>query len=235
MANKTPISKPSKGLKEPKPVLKADSAFSSPKWPIIEANKQDIILKLLYNLLNPIGQHRSIHVTPSKGKRSKKRKRKEKSSEKGDDDQVKYAPLPPTPEIAQHITIGFNSTVRHLQSTINPQGPTTPEHFAAIFLTQPTSYLPYMPLPVLATLASQQKPSKPPIRLIPFPSIAEATLCKALGIPRTGVIGLFEDVPGTASLIEYVREIDAVKVPWVREVKEGKWLGTKILFGDDGR
>jgi ribonuclease P/MRP protein subunit POP3 len=220
-------------------------------------------------LLDSIGQHRSAHIIASKGKRSKKRKRKESAAL--DASSTLVSPAPPPPAIHQHVTIGLNSTTRHLESFLHQQishktstkevqaaensvpederpettvrsqeedkvGPEeTPKHLAAIFMTEAAiNHLPYSHLPTLTALASASHPSSPKIRLVQLRSVAEAAICKALGLPRAGVIGILTDAPGAGPLLEYVREVvDAVDVPWTREVAAGRWMGTKILLGQE--
>lgn len=147
---------------------------------------------------------------------------------------------PPPPLVQTHITVGLNSTSRHLESLLPfkcPKGPNATassgpgpnSSLVAIFLTNANSnYLPYSPLPTLTALASAARPSSPAIRLIQLRSNAEAKICEALGLPRAGIVGVFEDAPGARPLVERVREIEAVDVPWTREVSAGQWLGTNI-------
>ncbi|KAF4538744.1 hypothetical protein BFW01_g8463 [Lasiodiplodia theobromae] len=98
-----------KALRPGKPVFKLDLPYTQPQWPQLATADHDIMLEMLVNLLAPIGQHRSAHVTPSKGKRSKKRKRHGAPSEA-----AASAP-PPPPDLTRHITVGINSTTRHLE------------------------------------------------------------------------------------------------------------------------
>ncbi|KAE9987041.1 hypothetical protein EG327_004025 [Venturia inaequalis] len=278
-----PESKPRASMK---PVIKADLSFTAPKWPAIDSAQQDIILKLLCNLLEPIGQHRTTYITPSKGKRSKKRKRFEEKKGKGDKINIEEILIPPQPSISKYVTIGYNSTFRHLQETIKPSQPqatdeneisttqsserndtrkaetaeklsldhdleTTSQfeeakslvssghaYLSTILLTSPSpsTHLPYTPLPLLAALSSKNHPALPPTRLVALSTGSEAKLCAALGIPRVGIVGLFEDAPGAKGLVEYVLEnVDLVDVPWVKEAGKGEWLGTKIMFGEEGK
>jgi ribonuclease P/MRP protein subunit POP3 len=204
------------------------------------------------SLLGQIGRHRSAHTTSSKGKRSKKRKRTENPIQEASS--TLELP-PPPPAIQKHVTIGLNSTIRHLQSLLQPQDLQThlveqtasqddpklnketepPERLAATFLTETaTTHLPYSHLPTLTALASTRHPSLPKIRLVQLKTAAEATICEAIGLPRAGVVGVLAGAPGAGPLLEYVREtVDAVDVPWTREVAAGEWLGTKILLGDE--
>ncbi|KAH0538144.1 hypothetical protein FGG08_005252 [Glutinoglossum americanum] len=76
-------------------------------------------------ILSPIGQHRSSHVDPSKGKRIRKRKRNEGQSGGGTSNiqpsissvsqQAGVNPSPPQPEVSSYLTIGLNSTTRSLE------------------------------------------------------------------------------------------------------------------------
>lgn len=119
-----------------------------------------------------------------------------------------------------------------------PQDPASyTSSLAMIFLTAASmNHLPYSHLPTLTSLASATRPHALQIRLVQLGVVAEIKLCEALGIPRVGVIGVLEGAPGAIPLIEYVRgTVEAVDVPWTREVGAGKWLGTKILDGEEAR
>jgi hypothetical protein len=62
-----------------------------------------------------------------------------------------------------------------------------------------------------------------------MPASAEASLAKALGIPRVGALGIMEAAEGANPLIEYVRErVQAVRVPWFEEATGGKYLEVAI-------
>jgi ribonuclease P/MRP protein subunit POP3 len=71
------------------------------------------------SFLSPIGQHRSSHIVASNGKRSRKRKRKEapniQLSDPSAPQQGGTNPLPPLPGITPYLTVGLNSTTRHLE------------------------------------------------------------------------------------------------------------------------
>lgn len=114
----------------------------------------------------------------------------------------------------------------------------TPNHLSCIFLTQPSpsTHIPYTALPFLSRLASSRQLSLSPTRLVPLSIASEVKLCKALGISRVGIIGIFDGAPGPSALMEYVRnKVEVVDVPWVKEVNSGDWLGTKIMFGEEDR
>jgi ribonuclease P/MRP protein subunit POP3 len=143
---------------------------------------------------------------------------------------VESSNQPPTPGIGSHITIGLNTTSRHLEAFIKPdQDLTNTAPLAAVFLTQSPLALQYTHLPVLTALAASSHREISAPRLIPLDKSAEQRLSRALGIRRVSVIGVLQDAPGARPLIDYVREhVGAVEVPWVTETTEGKFLGTKI-------
>jgi ribonuclease P/MRP protein subunit POP3 len=198
-------------------------------------------------------------VNPSKGKRSKKRKRKEvqaatqairevPASREGEANLT----TPSIPPIQLHITIGLNSTSEYLDKMISshslnetvlppestPSEPTAQlKPLATIFLTTVAMiHLPYSHIPTLTSLASGMHPNAPPIRLVHVGASSETKLSETLGIPRVGMIGVLEGAPGAKPLIEYVRDtVEAIDVPWTREVGAGRWLGTKIIEGKENR
>lgn len=150
--------------------------------------------------------------------------------EQVDDDHVESAIHPPAPVIGSHVTIGLNSTSRRLEAFIKPyQDLTNTTPLAAVFLTQSPLAIQYTHLPVLTTLAASSHGEISAPRLISLDNSAERRISRAVGIPRVGVIGVLQDAPGAGPLIDYVREhVRAVEVPWVKEIAEGKFLGTKI-------
>lgn len=65
-----------------------------------------------YSFLSPIGRHRSEHVVPSKGKRSKKRKRQEAKLK---EEPTTISSAPPSPEISPFVVVGLNTITRNLE------------------------------------------------------------------------------------------------------------------------
>jgi ribonuclease P/MRP protein subunit POP3 len=205
-------------------------------------------------------------VTTSKGKQHKKRKRVEQQdggAEKQDEADLvaresASSSKPPRPVIEEHITIGFNSTTRSLEDTLqrskamhaasegvdsrmddnsekksrvdNTDEPTKDhdKKLAVIFLTHPTDYLPYRQLPNLTEMIAKCD-STARILFVPLSETSDAKLSAALGIPRVGVIGIYEYAPGATALLQYTHEnVPPVNVPWIQEAEEGKWLGSQI-------
>ncbi|KAK0118695.1 hypothetical protein ONS96_011783 [Cadophora gregata f. sp. sojae] len=244
--------------------------------PEVSPQNQETILELLCSILSPVGQHRTNHVTPSKGKRSKKRKRveKKKKAESGIGSE-ETSSIPPPPEISSHVIVGLNHITRSLEALSQASKPAaiaasqeisqgqpefelkpatndsnstadasqaldipaetrksaqTSAHIAAIFVpssTQPAVLKAH--LPQLIFTASLANPSLPPTRLVQLPKGSDARLCDALGLPRVSLIGILEGAPQSKALIDLVREIvPEIDVPWLREVKEEKYLKVKV-------
>ncbi|KAL3423598.1 hypothetical protein PVAG01_05345 [Phlyctema vagabunda] len=110
--------------RKPKTVFQLDSPFAPAQWPTISDQDQQTILELLCSLLSPIGRHRSEHLIPSKGKRSKKRKFQ---GAKAKDTSTPVQVKPPPPDISPYVVIGLNSITRHLQLSSPSENSATPE------------------------------------------------------------------------------------------------------------
>ncbi|RDW59731.1 hypothetical protein BP6252_12818 [Coleophoma cylindrospora] len=101
--------------RKPKTIFQLDTPFTTVQWPTISEENQVTILDLLCSLLAPIGKHRSLYVTPSKGTRSKKRKRRE-AVQTSEIQPSQAECTPPTPEISSSVMVGLNSITRSLES-----------------------------------------------------------------------------------------------------------------------
>ena len=163
------------------------------------------------------------------------------------------------PKMHDHLTIGFNTTTRYLETLAKRSNPGTKEilcpvvatknpaqysfdfasikPLAAIFVTrssQPPAL--YSHLPLLTKAASLAVPSSPPIRIITLPQGAEDRLKTTLGIPRVGMVGLIDGAPSASSLIELIRErVPEMEVPWLQEAVKGAYLGVKINTVQSGK
>ncbi|OJD36090.1 rna-processing protein [Diplodia corticola] len=247
-----------KALRPGKPVFKLDLPYTQPQWPQISTADHDIILEMLVNLLVPIGQHRSAHGTPSKGKRSRKRKRHGALSEAA----TSAPPPPPPPDLIRHITVGINSTTRHLEQLAQAAGgaqsdqmdpskqshavapgetnaPPHPakslRHLSLIITLQPPSSITTSHLPLLTQTASHGLASSETALLVPLKPVSESKLATALGLPRVGVIGIMDDAPGVEPLIKYARErVPTTDVPWLREALGGHYLPVNVLTEQPG-
>lgn len=169
-------------------------------------------LTIIFSLLAPIGQHRNLYTQPSRGKRSRKLK--------PIDTVTPVIPPPSPPELNLFITIGLNSTNRHLESmtVVLPveKAPSKPR-LLAVFVcrsdSQPSQL--HSHLPVLCNIASRSSPEHT-VRLVQLPKGAEARLAISLAIPQVGFLGLMEGAPGSTSLLHFLEEkVPAIEVPWL--------------------
>ena len=212
----------------------------------------------LHSLLSPIGEYRSQHVVPSKGKRKKKRKREQERAvtdqeRKSSEGEASRASPPAPPEVQKHLTIGFNTTTKYLESLAQRSSPSSqvPSSDNAPGLKAPTTspsensssrpldivFAPrsdqfsilYSHLPLLTKTASLASSSSSSVRLVMLPKGAEERLGAALSIPRVGLIGLIDGAPESQGLIEFVRKcVPQVEVPWIQEAMAGAYLPVKI-------
>ena len=207
----------------------------------------------IFSLLEPIGKHRLDFVQPSKGKRSK-RKRSDGGSEiRGDSPQMKdmtmsglrqLSNVPPEPEVASFLTIGFNSTERALEAAAHNR---TARSFSSIPAILSENELPQMVaifvdrtdhtdalnahLPLLVSTASHGLPLETKIRLVGLPRGATGRLSAALRIPRASMIGLYSDAPNSAALVDLVRKhVSAIEVPWLKGLREGIYIPAEIIM-----
>ena len=153
------------------------------------------------------------------------------------------------PEIAEHMTIGFNSTTRYLENlaknsvstTSNPApkslegtvsmpdedvkraAPSGSESLAAIFIPKhdQSSKL-YAHIPILVQAANSCGPALLETRLVILPLAAEAKLSAALQIPRVGIIGFKNGAPMASGLIDIIRaRVPLIVTPWVDQAIAG--------------
>lgn len=148
--------------------------------------------------------------------------------------------VPEAPEISTFVTVGFNSTSRHLESLAAPIKGTVKQteakeevdqqgHMSVVFLPKPRNDLIYGHLPLLAQTASLAEPQRTRVRIVPLDSKHEIRISESLGLPRAGVVGLMEGAPGAEALLSYVRsKVEPIDVPWLKEAAEAKYLGLKL-------
>lgn len=192
------------------------------------------------SLLEPIGRHRAVHASKSSGKKFKKRKR---TSEERPSPAAEQRSL--EPEILKYLTVGLNTTSRHLENEAALSKPTAlptadketkaeeqtiDKHLAVVFLPKPKDNLVYAHLPLLCyTTSCAQKNKAQCTRLVLLDSSCERTIATAMGLPRAGVTGIFENAPGAAPLLEYVQDnVDPVEVPWLEKALSGQWMGINV-------
>ncbi|KAK4661483.1 RNase P and RNase MRP subunit [Podospora pseudopauciseta] len=192
-----------------------DTPFSVVEWPQISQEDQDVILELLCHLLSPLGTHRRLFVTPSKGMRDRKRKRAQ------DED-----PVPPTPELAGYVDVGLS----HISRTLQTMSGKDAKPYSVVFVArsgQSSAF--HCHFPQMVALASRSQPPEKAVRLVGISKACEDKLSAALGIPRVSSIALREDAPQAKGLVDFVREhVKPVEVAWLKEARAGQYLDTKI-------
>lgn len=139
------------------------------------------------------------------------------------------------PELVKFVTVGFNSTTRHLENLAQKNNPIslptneldpvvggkgsiptqTDRPNSLITETKPlvAVFIPsvgespnlYSHLPILVKTASMAFPHLPDIRLVTLPFGAEARLSEALRLPRVGLISLACDAPGGSEISDLIR------------------------------
>ncbi|EXJ72793.1 uncharacterized protein A1O5_03940 [Cladophialophora psammophila CBS 110553] len=192
--------------------------YAEPQWPTLSPDSEQALLQLLLRLLQPIGDFRRDHVARSKGKG-----RAGKVNKKTQEDSLPEW----MPDIYDHLTLGFNSTVRRLESLAcsrkprllsqhtdaDPLGHSRANLFVVFICRQ---NLPDVMTSSLPLLIATSAPKIARARLVEWSSQAEEKVAQALHQPRVGVLGIEEGAPGTETLLRCVRDtVDAVDVPWL--------------------
>lgn len=208
-------------------------------------------------LLIPLGHHRAIHVTPSKGKRDNERKRQEAKRKSSNAGLNESDAVPPMPEISSHLLVGLASITRYLefmsggitadglrensgtnQALVNCENGIDMEHeskmkvrhLAAIFVcrsSQPSVL--HAHLPQLVATASLRNPLVQATRLVQLPSGSENRLSSALGIPRASFIAILEDAPHSKPLLDLVQDVvPVIELPWLEEARKARYMPVKI-------
>ncbi|ESZ91139.1 hypothetical protein SBOR_8473 [Sclerotinia borealis F-4128] len=238
--------------KKIKTISQLDTPFTSVQWPEVSSKDQETIVELLCSILSPIGAYRSNHITPSKGKRSRKRKRRNSKPE-----DEKSSETPPPPEISSYIVTGLNSIHRILEgstkkgfetketpssletetrpqtdqiiSSPNPPNPPHP-HFSAIFVSRSNQPpILHAHLPQIIATASKAHPTKPSTRLVALPKGCETRVAAALGLPRVAFLGIIDNAPYSKALLDIVRDcVQEIEIPWLDEARKSEYLDTKI-------
>jgi ribonuclease P/MRP protein subunit POP3 len=208
---------------------------------------------LIASLLEPIGTHRRMHVTPSKGKRKRTTQCKEQSTLKETSSTDEKVTTPDQPEISSHILVGLSSITRYMEKMVTQRiscsvaatadipDPSSPAKegdrgsrseraLAAIFVcrsSQPSVL--HVHLPQLVASASLAVPTSDPIRLVQLPQGCEERLCSALNLPSVGFVALYENAPNSNALLDLVRRaVPAIEVPWLVEAQSTEFKRTKI-------
>ncbi|KAL7788280.1 hypothetical protein V8C37DRAFT_238085 [Trichoderma ceciliae] len=198
-----------------------ETPFSTSSWPEISIEDQDSILELLCNLLSPIGQHRRIHVKPSKGKRAAKREKRMKVKLNEVAESAKI-PAPPSPELSASVDVGFNYITKNLGfiSKSSEEVNHPPKDYSMIFVARGSQSPAFNHhFPQLVAAASRNLPEKEKIRLVGFSKPCSERIGSTLSISRVSSIAISRHAPGAEALLAVVESIVApVDSCWLNEI-----------------
>lgn len=150
---------------------------------------------------------------------------------------------PQMPPLFDHLTIGFNTTVRSLEAISKRSRPAVlKDHeadlhepfgssdVAAVFVCRSTLPDPITAsIPLLVATASLAQPDQPPIRLVQLCTNIQTQLAEALRQPRVGFIGIRSDMPGADVLLALVRAVASpIRVSWLDSSERPRYLPVQI-------
>ena len=188
-------------------------------------------------------------MEPSRGKRHRKRKRAEfKTAAEQEPTPISRVEPPPKPEILDGLTVGYNSTQRALEAQVrlakrdandhkeaSESRPTQsvvdhPRRLAAVFVDRSAQpKIMYSHLPLLVSASASPSSEDAAVWLVPLPNGSEEKLSTALNIPRTAILGIYENATGARPLLNLVREkVPVVDPSWLETAPVGQYLPLKI-------
>jgi len=153
------------------------------------------------------------------------------------------APPPPPPLVSSAVKIGFNSVTRSLERAAarrmpaclvkdgrNPPRSDEPAAaMAVVFVVRSSDDSLYAHLPALCATASAPRSKQTATRIVSLDASAEARLARTTQLPRVGIVGVPEDCPNAAALIEYAQHhVECVEIPWLTEALNGQYQPLKI-------
>ncbi|KAJ7361574.1 hypothetical protein DFH08DRAFT_931634 [Mycena albidolilacea] len=227
---------------EKKVVFKSvlDSPFRVP-WPSVPVNLQNTALACTLSLLDGVSDYQSARGQENrkrkqlqKDARPNKKKKIDANAPTGDPDVVlpdvgvpsEETDPPALPAALSHLLIGLNAVtkrldaqIRSLRKTVSLNPDPTFESVTPIKVivvcradVDPQILIDHLPHEVAAFNSS--KPDDP-IKLIPLPKGAEATLAKAVGLRRVAVIAMDINMPGLAAFTSILESVPTVTAPWL--------------------
>ncbi|KAJ7492462.1 hypothetical protein FB451DRAFT_1218376 [Mycena latifolia] len=220
---------------EKKVVFKSvlDSPFRVP-WPSVPMNLQNTALACTISLLDGISDYHFTRVQENRKRKNALKGRTQNKKRKLDADAP--APTAPTdvvlpdasehsaadadiaapPPVLSHLVIGINEVTKRLDAQIRALPDSTPAPIKVIVVCRadvdPQILIDHIPHEVAAFNSS--KPSEP-IKVIPLPKGAEATLAKAVGIRRVSVMAMDTDTPGLAAFTSILDAVPTLTAPWL--------------------
>lgn len=194
-----------------KPIL--DNPYTQSKlWPFISPELSNTILEHLSQILSNLGHYNGLHAEAKKDNSSK----------------IKTTDIP---EIRKEITIGFNSTIKALETQASKHryrltkkskthkkqrtsdfGTNIKYVFVAKYDITPS--LLTSPFPVLAYTSSTSANDR--VKLIQLPRGSMSRLSSILKIENTSILGLSDNIEQAQALYNVIdSEVKDVEVPWL--------------------
>ncbi|KAJ7207401.1 hypothetical protein B0H12DRAFT_1034483 [Mycena haematopus] len=230
---------------EKKVVFKSvlDSPLRVP-WPSVPMNLQNTALACTLSLLDGVFEYQSVRGQQNrKRKRLQKDSAQNKKTKIDADAPTEDADVilpdvstpseeissPAAPAVLSHLIIGLNAVTKRLDDQVRSL------RKVVSLNTDPTSESvpPPAPIKVIVVCRADVDPqilidhlphevaafnsSKPddPIKLIPLPAGAEATLAKAVGLRRVAAIAMDIEMPGLATFTSILDSVPSVTAPWL--------------------
>ena len=193
-----------------KPIL--DNPYTQTKlWPFISPELSNTILEHLSQILSNLGFYNGL-LAEAKNNSSSKMKSTD------------------IPEIRKEITIGFNSTIKALetQASRHRSRLVKKKSHKKQRTSDPAPYIKYVfvakyditpslltnPFPVLAYTSSTSANDK--VKLIQLPRGSMSRLSSILKIENTGILGLSDNIDKAQALYNIIEtEVKDVEVPWL--------------------
>ncbi|CAM1502885.1 Fc.00g076610.m01.CDS01 [Cosmosporella sp. VM-42] len=207
-----------------------DTPFSAVSWPEISLEDQDTILELLCDLLSPLGHHRQAHAKRSKGKRAARRQNEANKTGLA----AHEVPVPPQPQIATGIDIGFNSITRNLQSSAvdgNQKSDDAPSrYYSMIFVARGNQSATFnCHFPQMVAAASKDLPTERKICLVGISKPCSERLSTCLGLPRVSAVAILKDAADAGALHDFVKKVvSPVDATWLETSRQPPYLTTNI-------
>ena len=145
------------------------------------------------------------------------------------------------PEIYDHLTIGFNATVRRLELVASSREPKilsddtntsaaqddTATKLSVVFVCRKS--LPDTMTSSLPSLMAASSSAGERAKLVDISTEAEELIARALHQPRVGVLGIEVATPGADALLRAVQDnIPAIEVPWLDQKMPPTYNSVKI-------
>jgi hypothetical protein len=146
------------------------------------------------------------------------------------------------PEVYDRLTIGFNSTVRGLETLARQrrkrslsgvkahhadESPEPARNLSLVFVCRQN--LPDIMTSSLPLLAVTSAPASSRVRLVEISPDAETQIARALNQPRVGVIGIDSETAGAESLVHLVQEVvPTMALDWLEPTTPPMYHSVKV-------